>query len=61
MGMRASQATIKRRINRLAKKYVGVEFRVLYASNGETAILPVNPATGQPELAHPAKFMPKAQ
>jgi len=23
----------------------------------ETAILPVNPATGQPELAHPAKFM----
>ena len=59
MGMRPTQQTIKRHLKKLANKYVGVEFRVLYASNGETAILPVNPATGKPELTDPAKFMQK--
>lgn len=59
MGMRASQAQVKRRLRFLANKYCGVEFRVIYASNGETAILPVNPATGELECTDPAKFMPK--
>ena len=43
-------------------KYVGVEFVVLYASNGEVAILPVNPETGMVDLykwhlAHLAEFV----
>jgi len=59
MGAGVPQAKIKRHLNKLAKEYVGVEFRVLYASNGEVAILPVNPATGQAEMTDPAKFMPK--
>lgn len=59
MGARASQKVIKRHLNSLAKKYVGVEFRVLYASNGETAILPVNPETGKPELTNPQRFVVK--
>jgi hypothetical protein len=59
MGMGASQAQVKRRLRFLANKYCGVEFRVIYASNGETAILPVNPATGELECTDPAKFMPK--
>jgi hypothetical protein len=50
MALRPSQTIIKRHLNKLASKYVGVEFRVLYASNGEVAILPVNPATGEAEL-----------
>lgn len=57
MGMRPTQATIKRHLNTLVKKYSGVEFRVLYASNGETAILPVNPNTGEAELVNPQKFV----
>ena len=61
MGARISQQLIKRHLNRLAKKYVGVEFQVLYASNGEVAILPVNPATGKPECADPQKFMPEVK
>lgn len=60
MGAGVPQAKIKRRLRYLANKYVGVEFQVLYASNGEVAILPVNPTTGKPELADPANFMPKA-
>lgn len=59
MGRRAPQAAVKRHLNKMAHKYPGVEFRVLYASNGETAILPVNPATGEPECSDPANFMPK--
>ena len=59
MGARAPQSVIKRHLNKMAKTYPGVEFRVLYASNGETAILPVNPATGKPECSDPAKFMPQ--
>jgi hypothetical protein len=59
MGMRPSQAVIKRHLNRLARKYSGVEFRVLYASNGETAILPVNPETGEPEATNPQRFVLK--
>jgi hypothetical protein len=59
MGARPSQQVIKRRLNRLARTYVGVEFRVLYASNGETAILPINPETGEPELTNPQRFVVK--
>jgi hypothetical protein len=58
MGARPSQQLIKRHLNRLVKKYSGVEFRVLYASNGEVAILPVNPATGEAECADPQVFIP---
>jgi hypothetical protein len=59
MGVRASQSVIKRYLNKMAKEYSGVEFRVLYASNGETAILPVNPETGEAEMANPQKFVVK--
>lgn len=59
MGAGVPQATIKRHLTKMAKKYVGVEFRVLRASNGEAAILPVNPETGKPELADPQKFVVK--
>jgi hypothetical protein len=59
MGAGASQAVIKRHLNKMAKTYVGVEFRVLRASNGETSILPVNPETGKAELANPQKFVVK--
>jgi hypothetical protein len=61
MSARPSQQTIKHHLNKMAKKYVGVEFRVLYASNGEVAILPVNPSTGQPECTDPQKFMPEVK
>ena len=59
---RRLQAKIKRRLRYLANKYVGVEFVVLYASNGEVAILPVNPETGMVDLykwhlAHLAEFV----
>ncbi len=59
MGTRPTQQVIKRHLNRLAEKYLGVEFRVLYASNGETAILPVNPETGEPEVTNPQRFVVK--
>jgi hypothetical protein len=59
MGTRPTQATIKRHLKKLANKYVGVEFQVLYASNGETAILPVNPETGKPEMTNPQRFVVK--
>jgi hypothetical protein len=59
MGMRPTQKVIKRHLNRLAKTYAGVEFQVLYASNGETAILPVNPETGEAELTNPQVFVVK--
>ncbi len=59
MGAGVSEKTIKRHLNRMAKKYVGVEFQVLRASNGETAILPVNPETGKPELTNPQRFVVK--
>jgi hypothetical protein len=59
MGARASQQVIRRHLNNMAKTYVGVEFRVLRASNGETSILPVNPETGKAELANPQKFVVK--
>ena len=59
MGTRPTQQVVKRHLNRLAKKFSGVEFQVLYASNGETAILPVNPETGKPELTNPQKFVVK--
>jgi hypothetical protein len=55
MGARPSQAIIKRHLNRLANQNPGTEYRVLYASNGEVAILPVNPATGEPD----ASFTPE--
>lgn len=55
MAARPSQAVIKRRLRSLANMYVGIEFRVLYASNGETAILPVNPATGETFNAYEAQ------
>jgi hypothetical protein len=57
MGTRPSQQAIKRTANRLASKYPGVEFRVLYASNGETAILPVDPSTGEPVACDPQRFV----
>lgn len=59
MGTRPSQKVIKNHLNKLAKKYSGVEFRVLYASNGETAILPVNPETGDAECTNPQRFVVK--
>jgi hypothetical protein len=59
MGLRASQAEIKRHLTKMANKYPRVEFRVLYASNGETAILPVNPETGEPEACNPQVFVVK--
>jgi hypothetical protein len=59
MGNRASQSWVRRNLNKLAKEYSGVEFRVLYASNGETAILPVNPETGEAEMTNPQKFVVK--
>lgn len=60
MGTRVSQAKIKRHLNKMAKRYPGVEFRVLYASNGETAVLPVNPETGEPQQANPQRFVVKS-
>lgn len=51
-----SEKNIKSFLNRQARKYVGVEFRVLRASNGEVAILPVNPDTGEAEIANPRQF-----
>ena len=59
MGARPAQKVIKRHLTSLAKKYSGVEFLVLYASNGETAILPVNPETGKPECVNPQRFVVK--
>jgi hypothetical protein len=59
MGTRPTQKVIKRHLTKLANKFVGVEFRVLYASNGETAILPVNPETGKPECTDPQRFVVK--
>ncbi len=59
MGAGVPEKTIKRHLNRMAKTYVGVEFRVLRASNGEVAILPVNPETGKPECADPQRFVVK--
>lgn len=59
MGMRASQAWVKRNLKAQAKKYVGIEFQVIYASNGETAILPVNPETGKLECTNPRKLQVK--
>jgi hypothetical protein len=59
MGLRMPQATVERHLRRLARKYSGVEFRVIYASNGETAILPVNPETGELEATNPQKFVLK--
>lgn len=59
MGMRAPQAQVKRELNRLAKKYAGVEFRVIYASNGETAIVGVNPVTGELQLGGYRAFQVK--
>jgi hypothetical protein len=59
MGNRAPQSWVKKNLNKLAKEYSGVEFRVLYASNGETAILPVNPETGEAEMTNPQKFVVK--
>src|SRR6266436_9855979 len=59
MGAGIPEKTIKRHLNKLAKTYVGVEFRVLRASNGETAILPVHPETGKLELTNPQRFVVK--
>lgn len=59
MGAGVSQAKIKRYLNKMAKTYVGVEFRVLRASNGEVAILPVNPETGEAECGNPQRFVVK--
>lgn len=56
MGAGVPQATIKRHLNKLAKKYAGVEFRVLRASNGEAAILPVDSRTGEPSTENPRKL-----
>lgn len=53
------QATIKRHLTKMAHKYVGVEFRVLRASNGEVAILPVNPDTDEAEATNPQRFVVK--
>ena len=59
MAASPSEAKIKRFLKSQASKYVGVEFRVLRASNGEVAILPVNPETGDAEMANPRKFQVK--
>jgi hypothetical protein len=59
MGAGVPQSTIKRHLRKMANKYSGVEFRVLYASNGEVAILPVNPETGEAECTNPQRFLVK--
>jgi hypothetical protein len=56
MGRGASQSWVKRILKSQAKKYSGVEFRVIYASNGETAILPVDPRTGKLTTENPRKL-----
>jgi hypothetical protein len=56
MGMRASQSWVKRVLKAQANKYSGIEFRVIYASNGETAILPVDSRTGQLSIENPRKL-----
>ena len=59
MGMRASQGWVKRVLNKQAKRFPGVEFRAVYASNGETAVLPVDPTTGEVSIDNPQKFVVK--
>lgn len=56
MGMRASQAWVKRMLTKQANKYSGIEFRAIYASNGETAILPVDSRTGELSIENPRKL-----
>jgi hypothetical protein len=56
MGMRASQSWVKRVLKAQANKYSGIEFRVIYASNGETAILPVDSRTGELSIENPRKL-----
>lgn len=57
MAASPSEKLIKRAAKRLANKYPGIEFQVLRASNGEVAILPVNPETGKPEATNPQRFV----
>ena len=59
MGAGPSKNWVSNTLRRLARKYPGVQFRAIHASNGECAVLPVNPATGQVELTDPQNFMPK--
>jgi hypothetical protein len=56
MGTRASQSWVKRVLKAQANKYPGIEFRVIYASNGETAILPVDSRTGELSIENPRKL-----
>lgn len=56
MGNRAPQSWVKRVLKAKANKYVGIEFRVIYASNGETAILPVDSRTGELSIENPRKL-----
>lgn len=59
MGAGVPQSTINRHLKKMVREYPGVEFRVLRASNGETAVLPVNPETSKPECADPQRFVVK--
>ena len=56
MGKRASQSWVKKILASQARKYPGVEFRVIYASNGETAILPVDSRTRELSTQNPRKL-----
>lgn len=60
MGLRPSQAVIKRHLKKMANMFSGVEFRVIYASNGETAIVGVNPDTNELEIGNYRAFQVKA-
>ena len=59
MGRRAPKDWVKRMLTKQANKYTGIEFRVIYASNGETAILPVDPTTDELSTENPRKLQVK--
>ena len=59
MAASPSEKAIGKFLKSQANKYPGVEFRVLRASNGEVAILPVNPETNEAELTNPQRFVVK--
>ena len=59
MSKSPSKESINKFLKKQANKYPFVEFRVLRASNGEVAILPVNPETGEAQIANPRVFQVK--
>lgn len=54
--MKLTQKQIKREAQRLANKYVGIEFRVVYIGKEFAGILPVDPQTGEVTTAHPSEL-----